>query len=156
VGLLLLAAACSAPELPAVPELTGDTQTAGEPIELAPTSTESTPAETPTARLVVTPAETEAVQGETPSTGADTQPAEVEVTPTRTPAATAEAKAQTPATGEADADLGPTEEQVRLLAELESYGPAPELHNDVWLNSEPLSLADLRGQVVMVEFWTFG
>jgi hypothetical protein len=105
---------------------------------------------------VVTPAETEAVQGETPSAGADTQPAEVEVAPTRTPAATAEAEAQTPATGEAAADLGPTEEQVRLLAELENYGPAPELHNDVWLNSEPLSLADLRGQVVMVEFWTFG
>ena len=152
----MLAAACSAPELPAVPELTGDTQTAGEPIELAPTSTESTPAEMPTVRLAVKPAETETAQGETPSAGADTQPAEVEVTPARTPAATAEAEVQTSATGEAVADLGPTEEQVRLLAELENFGTAPELHNDAWLNSEPLSLADLRGHVVMVEFWTFG
>ncbi len=43
-----------------------------------------------------------------------------------------------------------------LLAGLDNYGPAPELANEVWLNSEPLSLADLRGKVVMVEFWTFG
>ncbi len=33
---------------------------------------------------------------------------------------------------------------------------APEISNPVWLNSEPLRLADLRGKVVMVEFWTFG
>ncbi len=33
---------------------------------------------------------------------------------------------------------------------------APEITNPVWLNSEPLRLADLRGKVVMVEFWTFG
>jgi len=35
---------------------------------------------------------------------------------------------------------------------------APELtHRDTasWLNSAPLSLADLRGKVVLVEFWTF-
>ncbi len=34
--------------------------------------------------------------------------------------------------------------------------PAPELLNKTWLNSEPLKLADLKGKVVMVEFWTFG
>lgn len=34
--------------------------------------------------------------------------------------------------------------------------PAPEINNDTWLNSEPLRLADLRGKVVIVEFWTFG
>lgn len=33
---------------------------------------------------------------------------------------------------------------------------APEISNDIWLNSEPLRMADLRGRVVMVEFWTFG
>ncbi|GJL55957.1 MAG: hypothetical protein NPIRA02_30890 [Nitrospirales bacterium] len=33
---------------------------------------------------------------------------------------------------------------------------APEITNDTWLNSQPLRLADLRGKVVMVEFWTFG
>ena len=40
---------------------------------------------------------------------------------------------------------------------LEDLGPAPELENEVWLNSEgPLRLADLRGQVVLLEMWTFG
>jgi thiol-disulfide isomerase/thioredoxin len=37
-----------------------------------------------------------------------------------------------------------------------NYGPAPELTNEVWLNSEnPLSLEELRGQVVLLHFWTF-
>ena len=35
-------------------------------------------------------------------------------------------------------------------------GPVPELTNETWLNSAPLRLADLRGKVVLVEFWTFG
>ena len=33
---------------------------------------------------------------------------------------------------------------------------APELANGDWINSEPLKLTDLRGRVVLVEFWTFG
>lgn len=109
-----------------------------------------------TARPVVTPAETEVVQGEAPAAGAVTEPAEIEVTPTRMPTATAESEAQPPATDEAAAHPGPSEEQLRLLASLDNYGPVPELTNEVWLNSEPLSLTDLRGKVVMVEFWTFG
>lgn len=40
---------------------------------------------------------------------------------------------------------------------LEDLGPAPELTNQVWLNvDQPLRLADLRGQVVLLEMWTFG
>lgn len=34
--------------------------------------------------------------------------------------------------------------------------PAPEITNDTWLNAKPQQLTDLRGQVVLVEFWTFG
>ena len=34
--------------------------------------------------------------------------------------------------------------------------PAPEITGQVWINSEPLRLANLRGKVVLVEFWTFG
>jgi thiol-disulfide isomerase/thioredoxin len=34
--------------------------------------------------------------------------------------------------------------------------PAPEITGQVWMNSEPLRLADLKGKVVLVEFWTFG
>jgi thiol-disulfide isomerase/thioredoxin len=33
---------------------------------------------------------------------------------------------------------------------------APELSPGDWINSEPLKLKDLRGHVVLVEFWTFG
>jgi len=36
-------------------------------------------------------------------------------------------------------------------------GEAPELNNDVWLNTDkPLRLAELRGKVVLLELWTFG
>ncbi len=35
-------------------------------------------------------------------------------------------------------------------------GPiAPEISSDTWLNSPPLAASDLRGKVVLVEFWTF-
>lgn len=39
---------------------------------------------------------------------------------------------------------------------LQNLGPAPDFANDTWINSQPLRLADLRGKVVLVEFWTFG
>ncbi len=34
--------------------------------------------------------------------------------------------------------------------------PAPEIVSPTWINSEPLKMEELRGKVVMVEFWTFG
>lgn len=33
---------------------------------------------------------------------------------------------------------------------------APAITNDTWINAEPLRLAELKGKVVLVEFWTFG
>lgn len=49
-----------------------------------------------------------------------------------------------------------TKEQEALLSSLNVVGKPPELHNEIWLNSEPLKLADLHDKVVIVEFWTFG
>lgn len=34
--------------------------------------------------------------------------------------------------------------------------PAPEISGQSWLNSKPLTLAELKGKVVLLEFWTFG
>ena len=61
-------------------------------------------------------------------------------------------------------DSAPTPEEVSMVAtpttfraDLEDYGAAPELTNDVWLNTDqPLRLAELRGKVVLLEMWTFG
>jgi hypothetical protein len=33
---------------------------------------------------------------------------------------------------------------------------APDISGGPWINSQPLALADLKGQVVLVEFWTYG
>ena len=42
-------------------------------------------------------------------------------------------------------------------ADLDDLGMAPELDNEVWLNTEsPLRLADMRGKVVLLDMWTFG
>jgi len=34
--------------------------------------------------------------------------------------------------------------------------PAPEIAGTNWLNSQPLSTAQLKGRVVLIEFWTYG
>ena len=42
-------------------------------------------------------------------------------------------------------------------ADLPSLGPAPELENEIWLNTDqPLRLKDLQGSVVLLEMWTYG
>jgi cytochrome c biogenesis protein CcdA/thiol-disulfide isomerase/thioredoxin len=39
---------------------------------------------------------------------------------------------------------------------LKDYGAAPDVHDiSAWINSRPLSLAKLRGKVVLVDFWTY-
>ena len=44
----------------------------------------------------------------------------------------------------------------RRLDGLPDYGVAPPLHADgAWINSQPLTLAQLRGKVVLVDFWTY-
>ncbi len=41
-------------------------------------------------------------------------------------------------------------------AELPIAPPFPATEPAAWINSPPLSLKALRGQVVLIEFWTFG
>jgi len=44
-----------------------------------------------------------------------------------------------------------------VRADLPDLGAAPELNNEVWLNTaDPLRLADLGGKVVLLDMWTFG
>ena len=51
----------------------------------------------------------------------------------------------------------PTIEAVRYRADLPDLGVAPELNNEVWLNTDqPVRLADVRGKVIVLDMWTFG
>jgi thiol-disulfide isomerase/thioredoxin len=51
---------------------------------------------------------------------------------------------------------GPSRLEPLSPLDLSDRGPAPELTNTVWLNTDhPLRLADLRGKVVALEMWTF-
>jgi hypothetical protein len=106
------------------------------------------------------PTETETAPVETLPVSAGTAPAtptEVGLAPTKAPRVEVDDKPEDVEPALAKANPRPSEEQLRLLSSLDNLGAAPELPiNEVWLNFEPRQLADLRGKVVMVEFWTFG
>ncbi len=64
---------------------------------------------------------------------------------------------QQPAVQEELQMLRPADPAVAQFAPLEDLGPAPELTGiTTWINSPPTTLAELRGKVVLVHFWTFG
>ena len=144
----------SASALTESPPEASATSTVAGPVKSA--AEERAVTETPTVRLVATPPTIESPSTETPMASIGNSTPELKATPQKTPTVTLEAEGEEVPLEKAQAERRPTEEQLRLLASLGSYGPAPDLHNEVWLNSEPVSLEDLRGKVVMVEFWTFG
>lgn len=70
---------------------------------------------------------------------------------------TTEASADSVAPGPDDPQLpAPVATDLPARVTLVDDGPAPELRGiTAWINSQPLSLAALRGKVVLVHFWTF-
>lgn len=68
------------------------------------------------------------------------------------------------ANGPAPTELAPppplkqrTPSSEKNYAGLPDLGAAPELENQVWLNTDRvLRLGDLRGKVVLLDMWTFG
>jgi thiol-disulfide isomerase/thioredoxin len=42
------------------------------------------------------------------------------------------------------------------LANLTNYGPAPNFQGiSAWINSQPLNISQLKGKIVLVDFWTY-
>ncbi len=69
------------------------------------------------------------------------------------------ALASQPAEAATAGDAGPagaSDAAADLVVPLDDLGPAPEFTGITsWINSEPLTMASLRGKVVLVHFWTF-
>ena len=44
-----------------------------------------------------------------------------------------------------------------VRAEPFTFGePAPDITGESWVNSSPLTMAGLKGHVVLIDFWTYG
>ena len=41
-------------------------------------------------------------------------------------------------------------------AAISSGTAAPDVAGENWINSKPLTIGELKGRVVLVEFWTYG
>ncbi len=64
---------------------------------------------------------------------------------------------QAPATSALSASAKRAYSEQTIRSELDDYGLAPELINEVWLNTDqPLRLSELQGKVVLLDMWTFG
>ena len=95
-----------------------------------------------------------------PQTTPSASPPPRESTPTARAAPTATSAGAEVATSAESATQAQANEPTSVPdfhADLPDLGAAPELNNEVWLNTDqPLRLADLRGKVVLIDMWTFG
>jgi len=60
--------------------------------------------------------------------------------------------------GRIEGVIGPRSATAVMASEndLDDFGPAPEFAGiESWLNTEPLTLDELRGKVVVIDFWTY-
>ncbi len=162
LGLALLLAACSGAAVE-LPRSSGEVRSAAvnETVPAEPTVVQTTAVVVAavTAEAMVQPVAPDKTEAEelaaTHSKPDQAEAEEMEDRPEEV-AAAAPAANEAETTEVAPEQSVPTEAQRRLLANLTSKGVPPELHNEIWLNSTPLKLADLQGKVVIVEFWTFG
>ncbi len=78
------------------------------------------------------------------------------------PAGSQSNSATSPSVEDSFAESTPIEAETNIppqtpRLELPDLGPAPELMNETWLNTgQALRLSDLRGQVVLLDMWTYG
>jgi cytochrome c biogenesis protein CcdA/thiol-disulfide isomerase/thioredoxin len=76
--------------------------------------------------------------------------------PTATPAPTATAAAEAMPMTTPMATLTAVPQPTQPPLDLPDQGPAPEFTGVTnWLNTQPLTLAALRGKVVLIDFWTY-
>ena len=146
VGLLGLALACGPASEPSEPP-----PAASQPAVEASAAPQPAPAET-AASSTIPAAET------TPPTEAPAPPSKVEDAPEPTQAA-AQSPPQAAEAIESPAPV-PTRGEASLPCEGASGGAVGDCAPDFqgitnWINSDPLSIEDLRGQVVLVDVWTY-
>ena len=112
--------------------------------------------------LIVALAVTACSEAADPIATAETQQATAQPAVSHTPPATVITAEQDPAAPDVQvstpaATQAPTVTDAPEAVVLPVIGPAPGWDNSVWINTEtPLPLDELRGKVVLLEFWTFG
>lgn len=155
-GLMLLLAACGAAETATVQN---NFVTATSTVSPPDTSTPE-PAMTEETMVTEKPMATEEIVVKEPTATTEVMPTEEMAVPTEEVAEAATEEMMAGDKEEMAEQVNnmpqPTEAQQQLLSSLPVVGTPPELNNEIWLNSDPLQLADLRGNVVIVEFWTYG
>ncbi len=174
IVLLLALAACASPDAPAADTSVEDASAAvsesTEPeAEMAESEAESEMAESDEEmeEAMMDEKADEVVSEEVSSEMAEDAEAEAEMVEESGPTAQEVAQMERAAAGtirdneragnrQVDEDESAAEEIRSLASFLPNLGEAPEIINgEPWINSDPLTLEELEGKVVVIEFWTY-